>query len=88
MRDSDLKFFFADGTKLNISSEITPPLRKNKQLTCKYDVTTPEPGLKLLLTNFGIERPASTAFLAKSPAVNITLGLLVLEQEAMGKNGA
>ena len=73
---------------MNIPSEITPPLRKNQQLTCKYDVTTPEPGLKLLLTNFGIERPASTAFLAKSPAVNMTLGLLVLEQEAMGKNGA
>ena len=51
-------------------------------------MTTPEPGLKLLLTNFGIERPASTAFLAKRPAVNMTLGLLVLEQEAMGKNGA
>ena len=88
MRDRDLEFFFEDGTKLNIPSEITPPLRKNRQLTCKYDVTTPEPGLKLLLTNFGIERPASTAFLAKSPAVNMTLGLLVLEQEAMGKNGA
>ena len=67
-------------------SKISLPLNKNKQLTCKYEVTTPEPGLKLLLTNFGIERPASTAFLAKSPAVNMTLGLLVLEQEAMEKN--
>ena len=85
MRDRD---FFEDIKKLNIPFEITPPSHKIKQLTCKYDVTTPEPGLKLLLTNFGIERPASTAFLAKSPAVNMTLGLLVLEQEAMGKNGA
>ena len=49
-------------------------------------MTTPDPGLRLLLTNFGIERPASTAFLAKRPAVNMTLGLLVFEHEAMEDN--
>ena len=51
--------------------------------TCKYDVTTPDPGQRLRLTNFGMERPDSTAFLANNPAVNITLGLLVLLLEAI-----
>ena len=74
-----------NGENIKILS-ILEKTSKKYNLTCKYDVTTPDPGLKLLLTNFGIERPASTAFLAKSPAVNITLGLLVLEQDVIEDN--
>src|SRR5680860_1072353 len=43
-------------------------------------VTTREPGPRLVLTQAGTERPASTAFLARSPAAIMTEGLEVLVQ--------
>jgi len=46
-------------------------------------VTMPLPGQRLLRTNFAIDSPASTAFLARSPAQRRTPGLLALEQDAI-----
>lgn len=43
-------------------------------------MTTPDPGLKLVLIYGATVRPFSTAFLARSPAPNITDGLDVLVQ--------
>src|SRR5580700_793307 len=46
----------------------------------RYSVTTFEPGARLVFTHGWLERPRSTAFLARSPAPIITLGFDVLVQ--------
>lgn len=46
-------------------------------------MTTPEPGLRLVLMYGKVVRPASIAFFASKPAPNITEGLLVFVQLVM-----
>src|SRR5512133_337169 len=46
----------------------------------RYEVTTFEPGARLVLTHGFVESPLSTAFFASSPAAIITLGFDVFVQ--------